>query len=87
MWDNGMGYGMGSAMGWGMWVLMIVGVIGFWLLVAYLVRTVIQGRPGARTPPDSTGQEPLQMLDERLARGEVDVEEYQRIRNKLTHTR
>lgn len=87
MWGNGTGYGMGFGMGWGMWILMVVGVIGFWLLVAYLVRTVIQGRPGTRTPPDSTGPEPLRLLDERLARGVIELEEYQRIRNGLTQTR
>ncbi len=87
MWGNGTGYGMGFGMGWGMWVLMGLGVIGFWLLVAYLVRTVIQGRPGTRTPPDSTRPEPLRLLDERLARGEIDLEEYQQIRNGLTQTR
>ncbi len=87
MWGNGTGYGMGFGMGWGMWVLMVVGVIGFWLLVAYLVRTVIQGRPGTQTPPDSTRPEPLRLLDERLARGEIDLEEYQQIRNGLTQPR
>lgn len=82
MWGNGMGFGMG----WWMWVLIGVGAIGFWLLVAYLVRSVIQGRPAAPTPPESTGPEPLRLLDERLARGEIDLEEYQRIRNRLTQT-
>lgn len=80
------GYGMGAGIGWWMWVVMGLGTIGFWLLVAYLVRTVMDGRSSRRSEVTPTGPEPLRLLDERLARGEIDLEEYQRIRNALTHT-
>ena len=82
------GYGMNYGMGWWMWGLMALGTVGFWVVVAYVVRAVIQGRPAAPNPTSagaSTGSEPLRLLDERLARGEVDAEEYQRIRNLLSH--
>ena len=79
MWGHGWGYGAE----WWMWGLMLVGTIGFWLLVAYAVRAVILGRrPEGDTPAPRTA-EPLRLLDERLARGEIDIEEYQRTRNVL----
>jgi hypothetical protein len=63
-------YGWGHDMGWagwlGMWLMMLV----FWgLLVAggfWLVRTIKSDRAGA-SPPSSARQ----ILDERLARGEL----------------
>ncbi|GAA6524977.1 SHOCT domain-containing protein [Intrasporangium sp. DVR] len=79
MWGHGWGYGAE----WWMWLLMLIGTIGFWVLVAYVVRAVILGRrpeDGASTP---RAAEPLRLLDERLARGEIDIEEYQRTRNVL----
>lgn len=79
MWGHGMGYGAV----WWMWLLMALGTIGFWLLVAYIVRAVIRG-PGASQPSATTAAtEPLRILDERLARGEIDAEEYQRLRRLL----
>lgn len=83
-----MWHGMTYEMGWWMWVLMALGTLGFWVVVAYVVRAVIHGR--SATPPPTatatwTGSEPMRLLDERLARGEVDAEEYQRTRNLLTH--
>jgi putative membrane protein len=77
MWGHGWGYGGG----WWMWVLMLLGTIGFWLLVAYVVRSVLVGRPHQTSTTDA--REPLHLLDERLARGEIDLEEYQRVRNVL----
>ncbi|WP_347353601.1 SHOCT domain-containing protein [Intrasporangium sp.] len=79
MWSH-MGYG---ATAWWMWALIALGAVGFWLVVAYVVRAVVHGRP---TPSavERPAPDPLQLLDERLARGEIDAEEYQRTRNLLT---
>jgi putative membrane protein len=78
-------YGMGAGMVWWMWVVMGLGTIGFWLLVAYLVRMVMDGGSSRAAGPRVEAPEPLRLLDERLARGEIDAEEYQRTRNMLTH--
>jgi putative membrane protein len=59
------------------------------LLVAWVVRLVIQGREasdGARRDA-APGAEPLRLLDERLAKGEIDAEEYQRTRRLLIEHR
>ncbi len=81
MWGHGWDYGPG----WWMWGLMLLGTIGFWLLVAYIVRTVVLGRRTNEAPSAQTSAEPLRLLDERLARGEIDVEEYERTRDILRH--
>ena len=60
-----------------MWIAMIV----FWGLLIWLVYTLITAatrRPGA---PEHGGGDARRILDERLARGEIDTEEYQRLRD------
>lgn len=75
---------MGGGWGFGLmttgmvlfWALLIVGVI---VLARHLGRT---GRPAA-PPPRPT---PEQLLAERFARGEMDVDEYvERLETLLTH--
>jgi putative membrane protein len=60
-----------------------VGIVGFWAIVIgaiwYLVTAVIR-RPEDRPRDDG---DPRRILDERLARGEVDPEEYRRLRDLL----
>jgi putative membrane protein len=84
MWNYGM---MGGSGAWWMWALMALGTIGFWLVVAYVVRLVVQGRPVSPGTGRPTSAEALRLLDERLARGEIDAEEYLRIREALTGSR
>jgi putative membrane protein len=72
-WYGGMGWGgrlVGSVMMLAFFALVVVGVIA-------LVRGWPNGRPGVdRRTPD-------QALDDRFARGEIDVEEYTRRRELL----
>jgi len=80
MWNH-MDYGWG----WGMWLAMLVATIGFGLLVAYVVRAMFTTRrTHPATPPVD---DPIQIVDGRLARGEIDYEEYVRIRRALTEHR
>lgn len=71
--------GYGSGMGWGMWLLLIVSLIGFWTLIVVVIRTVSGGRNAPAGP-----QNPLTLLDERLARGEIDIDEYTARRRVIT---
>jgi putative membrane protein len=68
--------------GWG-YALMTLTTLAFWALVAaavvLLVRTVGGGNAvgaGRATPPSTPT--PEQILADRLARGEIEVDEYQR---------
>jgi putative membrane protein len=56
-----------SMSGWA-WLLMTLGMLGFWALVVALVR-----RPGQRDQQRPGAEE---ILAERLARGEIDADEY-----------
>jgi putative membrane protein len=60
-------------LGWAGWLMMTIGMAGFWILVALLV--VALARSGRPTGSEST--DAREILKRRLARGEIDVEEYQ----------
>lgn len=66
MWDHDFG--------WGGWMTMLLGMAGVWILVALVVVALLRSdrRPGAGA------DDPREILERRLARGEIDVEEYQR---------
>ncbi len=70
--------------GWAWWQasLMWVGMIAFWGLliwVMYALITNLSRKPG----PEHRGDEARGILDGRLARGEIDVEEYHRLRGLI----
>jgi putative membrane protein len=78
------GFGMGA----GGWVLMMV----FWVVLAVvivwaIVRIVSSRTDDVRGPRGSTEaplEQPLEILDRRLASGEIDVETYEELRSKLS---
>lgn len=58
-------------LGWAGWTLMTVGTAGFWVLVALLVVAVVRNGQ-SNTPRDGARE----ILDRRLASGEIDVDDY-----------
>ena len=78
---DGWGYGMGG----GTWTLMII----FWVaLIALIGLAIVRLFPASRdqTPAEGGAPErpsPERLLEERLARGEIDVETYERLRGTL----
>ena len=67
--------------GGGWWVVMVLGTILFWgLVIAGIVWAV---RAGTGNRPGGTGKGAKEVLDERLAAGDISVEEYERRRNLL----
>lgn len=61
---------------WWHWLSMA----GFWLLVALVAIWATTRLFPAGDPPPSART----ILDERLARGELDIDEYRRLRHELT---
>jgi putative membrane protein len=55
------------------WLLMTLGMLGFWALVAVLAVALLRrpGRPGQQPRPGAE-----EILAERLARGEIEADEY-----------
>jgi len=87
-----MHYGYGNGGGhWGLWVLMIVAMVVFWGALAWIIVTLVRqrGTPAGSIPlaPGSSSSPPsshaLRILDERLARGDIDEDEYTRRRSLI----
>jgi putative membrane protein len=74
--------------GWG-WLLMTLGILGFWALVAVLALALLR-HPGPPKQQPQPGQQPRpgaeEILAERLARGELDPEEYRQRLQTLQET-
>ena len=85
------GYAMS---GWG-WLLMTLGMLGFWALVAVVTVALLRrpGQPDQEPPPHQQPQPDQQprpgaeeLLAERLARGELDPDEYRQRLQTLQET-
>lgn len=64
-------------MGWNGWIVMMLTMGIFWSLVVFAVIAIFRRDGDAQTSTQQPGEpSPLQMLDERFARGEIDVDEY-----------
>ena len=73
-WDNGMGAGG--------WVLMIFAWVALLGLVVWAISRLFPTRPGGDSR-EQTAETPEEILDRRLARGEIDTDEYARLRDAL----
>jgi putative membrane protein len=78
-----MGYGWG--MGAGGWIAMVI----FWIaLIVLIVWIVARLFPTGRGPTDDRGGDrPEDILDRRYARGEIDRQTYQEMRDDMTSGR
>ena len=75
-----------DGMGGGWWILMVV----FWIgLIAAIVWAGARlfDRPGPTQHSDGAGERPGEILERRLANGEIDVETYDALREKLRAAR
>lgn len=81
-WYDGHGGGWAWWQGGLMWLAMIV----FWALLIWAVYALVNGIIRRGREPERGERQPggaQQILDERLARGEIDAEEYRRLRELL----
>ena len=70
-----------DGIGWGGWLLMTLAMVAFWGLVIAAVITLF--RADTRSEVGASRQTPLELLDERLVRGELTAEEYRTLRDTL----
>jgi putative membrane protein len=75
-WDHPMMWGMGG--GWLGTILMIVLIAAVVLVLLALAK-----RLGGDAAPAARREDPLDILKQRLAKGEIDVDEYERRRQAL----
>lgn len=59
--------------GWAGWLVMTVAMVAFWALVILAVVALFRGVTSGR---ESSQQDPMAILDQRFARGEIDEDEY-----------
>ena len=72
-----MGWYGDGAWGWGGWLVMTLMMVAFWGLVVWGLVAIFRGTSGNTRPADRpTDRDPMQILEERFARGEIDAEEY-----------
>ena len=74
---------MHDSFGWGWWVLGSVGMVAFWGLVIWAILTLVRGGGIRADSVPADERRPVDILEARLARGEISVEEYERIRHAL----
>jgi putative membrane protein len=60
---------------WG-WLLMVVGMVGFWGLLIAVVVVLLRGPGQSRGSDPGRRPDPEEVLAERFARGEIDADEY-----------
>jgi putative membrane protein len=65
-----------DGVGWAGWLVMVAGMVAFWGLVVWAVIAIFRSTQTS-PPADTAHREPLDILDERFARGEIDESEYQ----------
>jgi len=75
MWNSG--WGWGGMMGGGL------GMVLFWALIILLIVLAVRGLGSRRDFPSPSEKTPLQILQERYARGEIDKQEYDERRKML----
>jgi len=75
-------------MGWGGWIAMTLMMVAFWGLVIFAVVAIFRSTTNAAGSADSAApRDPMNTLDERFARGEIDAEEYHARQAILRDTR
>src|SRR6266487_2879348 len=72
------GWGSGS---WVSWLVMSLMMLVFW---GGLVALIVWAVRGFARPPESSKPDPLAILEERFARGEIDADELESRRTALT---
>ena len=69
--------------GWGWWLLMSFGIVAFWGLVIWGIVVLVRGGSSAPRQPEQGTDQPIEIMQRRLARGEVSLEEYEELRDAL----
>lgn len=57
--------------GWGAWLVMSLAMVAFWGLVIWALVVIFRGDRDADTMPSGRRRDPVEILDERFARGET----------------
>ena len=84
-WNNGMGWDNGWGMMGGGLCMLLITIIAI-LLIVWLIRALSNTSNDVRSSDTPSHQTPMEILQERFARGEIDEEGYQQRRRHLSDT-
>lgn len=73
----------GHHMGTGGWIFSILATVIFVALIVALIVWMVSSNSRSDGSSDVTGESPRDILDRRLASGEITVEQYSRLREAL----
>ena len=76
--------GIHTGMGAGDWVLMVLLWVALLALIAWAVARLFPTRTDTRSDVGETPETPSDILNRRLARGEIDAPTYEALRAKLS---
>ena len=71
-----MGYDVTTMWGWGAWMMLVMSLAWITIVVAIVWLAVRLFRPDGTGDAKPNSRPALRILEERLARGEIDVEEF-----------
>jgi putative membrane protein len=77
--------GFHEGMGAGGLLLMGLFWVALLAVVVWVVARVVPSRRGGDREPGVSAEDPLEILDRRVANGEIDVATYDQLRSKLGH--
>lgn len=69
----------GGGVHWWAWLLGLVGMLAFWAVIVWAIWYFVSGMTRGPAEPPPAPSDAKRILDERLARGEIDPEEYRRL--------
>lgn len=76
-------WGFGSGAGWAMWPVMVAAMIAFWTVIILAIRALWRGGRSDDDPTGAARPDPLTLLNEGLARGDISPDEYESRRRIL----
>ena len=65
-----------DGVGWGGWIMMTLAIVAFWGVVVFVVVALFRSANSTGSPDRRGARDPMEILDERFARGEIDEDEY-----------
>jgi putative membrane protein len=70
-------------LGWGWWMVMSVGMVAFWALVVYGIVWLLRSGQNTQQRAEPAPDKPADILKRRLARGEISIDEYERLHKTI----
>ena len=75
----------GNHMGTGGWIFSILATLIFVALIVALIVWLVSPNSRSDHSPDVSAESPREILDRRLASGEITTEQYEQLRDALDH--